>query len=72
MIDMQILGGIFVALAALVGLAIALSVALQAASSVRKPGPAPYGGIQRDLPEHPQPDADDTRVADEDRVLVLR
>jgi hypothetical protein len=66
MIDMQILGGVFVALAALVGLAIALSVALQAASSVRKPGPAPYGGIQPDQPQYPQSDTDDARV------LVLR
>ena len=62
MIDMQILGGVFVALAALVGLAIALGVALQAASSVRKPGPAPYGGIRPDQPQHPQSDTDDTRV----------
>jgi hypothetical protein len=63
---MQILGGVFVALAALVGLAIALSVALQAASSVSKPGPAPYGGIRPDQPQYPQSDADDARV------LVLR
>ena len=66
MIDMQILGGVFVALAALVGLAIALGVALQAASSVRKPGPAPYGGIRPGQPQHPQSGSDDARV------LVLR
>ena len=66
MIDMQILGGVFVALAALVGLAIALSVALQAASSVRKPGPAPYGGIRPDQSQYPQSGTDDALV------LVLR
>ena len=66
MSDMQILGGVFVALAALVGLAIALSVALHAATSVRKPGPAPYGGIRPDQPQYPQSDTDDARV------LVLR
>ena len=66
MIDMQILGGALVALAALVGLAIALSVALHAATSVRKPGPAPYGGIRPDQPQHPQSGSDDARV------LVLR
>jgi len=66
MSGMQILGGVFVALAALVGLAIALGVALQAASSVRKPGPAPYGGIRPDQPQHPQSGSDDARV------LVLR
>jgi hypothetical protein len=61
MIDMQILGGVLMALAALVGLAIALSVALQAASSVRKPGAAPYGGIRPGQPQYPQSDADDAR-----------
>jgi len=66
MIDMQLLGGILVAVAALVGLAIALSVAMLAAGKVSKPGPAPQGGIRRDLPQHPQSGSDDTRV------LVLR
>ena len=66
MSDMQILGGIFVALAALVGLAIALSVALQAASSVSKHGPAPRGGVRPDQPQYPQSGTDDARV------LVLR
>jgi hypothetical protein len=64
MIDMQLLGGILVALAALVGVAIALSLVMLAAGSVTKPGPAPHGGIRRDLPEpqHPQSDTDDARV----------
>ena len=66
MIDMQILGGILVALAALVGLAVALSVVMLAASSVSKPGPAPRGGIRPDQPQYPQSDTGDARV------LVLR
>jgi hypothetical protein len=68
MIDMQLLGGVLMALAALVGVAIALAVAMLLASSVSKPGPAPHGGIRRDLPQpqHPQSDTDDARV------LVLR
>ena len=66
MINMQLLDGVLVALAAVVGLAIALSLVMLAASSARKPGPEPHGGIRRDLPQHPQSDTDD------DRVLVLR
>ena len=66
MIDTQLLTGVLVALAALGGLAILLAAALWTAASVSKPGQAPYGGIRRDLPPLPQPDADDTRE------LVLR
>jgi hypothetical protein len=66
MIDLQLLGGVLVALAALVGIAIALSVVMLAAGSVSKPGPAPHGGIRPELPQHPQSDTDDARV------LVLR
>ena len=68
MINMQLLDGVLVALAAVVGLAIALSLVMLAASSARKPGPEPHGGIRRDLPQpqHPQSDTDDARV------LVLR
>jgi hypothetical protein len=64
MIDLQLLGGILVALATLVGLAIALSVVMVAAGKVSKPGPAPQGGIRRDQPQpqHPQSDTDDARV----------
>ena len=65
MIDMQVLEGVLVALAALVGAAIVLSVVMVAARSVSKPGPAPQGGIRPELPQQPQSDTDD------DRVLVL-
>ncbi len=61
-IDMQLLGGVLVALAVLVGAAIALSVAMLAAASVAKRGQAPRGGIRRDLPPAPQPDIDDART----------
>jgi len=66
MISMQLLDGALVALAVLVGAAIALSLAILAASLAAKPGQPPRGGIRRDLPQHPQPDTDDRRV------LVLR
>jgi hypothetical protein len=66
MIDTQLLDGILVALAVLVGAAIALSLAIFAVSSVTRPGQTPRGGIRRDLPQHPQPDTDDARE------LVLR
>jgi hypothetical protein len=65
MINMQLLDGVLLALAAMVGLAIALSLVLMAAGSARKAGPEPHGGIRRDLPQQPQSDTDD------DRVLVL-
>ncbi len=66
MIDTQLIDGVLVALAALAGVAIVLSVVMLAASSVSRPGPAPHGGTRRDVPQHPQSDSDD------DRVLVLR
>ena len=66
MINMQLFDGVLVALAVLVGAAIALSVVMLAVRSVSKPGPAPQGGIRPDLPQQPQSDTDD------DRVLVLR
>jgi hypothetical protein len=62
MIDMHILDGVLVALAAMVGLAIALSVVMLAVSSVSKPGPAPAGGIRPEQPQYPQSDSDDARV----------
>jgi hypothetical protein len=62
MINTQLLDGVLVAVAALVGLAIALSLVMLAARSVSKPGPAPNGGIRPDLPQQPQSDTDDTRV----------
>jgi hypothetical protein len=66
MIDTQLLTGILVALAALAGLAVVLALALQATASATKPGQEPHGGIRREEPEVPQPDADDARE------LVLR
>jgi len=65
MINMQLIDGVLVALAVLVGAAIALSVVMLAVSSVGKPGPAPQGGIRPELPQEPQSDTD------HDRVLVL-
>jgi hypothetical protein len=66
MIDMQILGGVLMALAVLVGVSIAISLAMWATSSVAQTGQAPPGGIRRDPPRQPQPDTDDARE------LVLR
>jgi Flp pilus assembly protein CpaB len=66
MIDMQLITGVLVALAALAGLAIVLAAALWTAASVARPGQAPHGGIRREVPPLPQPDADDARE------LVLR
>jgi hypothetical protein len=59
---MQLLDGVLVALAVLVSAAIAISLAMQAAASVTRPGQAPHGGIRPDLPRHPQPDTDDART----------
>ena len=65
MINVQLFDGVLVALAVLVGAAIALSVVMLAVRSVSKPGPAPQGGIRPVPPRQPQSDTDD------DRVLVL-
>jgi hypothetical protein len=65
MISMQLLDGVLVALAGLVGAAVALVTAMMATAAVRKPGQSPHGGIRREMPTQPQPDTDD------DRVLVL-
>ena len=62
MINMQLLDGVLLALAVLVGAAIALSVVMLAVGSASKPGPAPQGGIRPDLPQQPQSDTDDARV----------
>jgi len=61
MIDMQLLTGILVALAVIAAAAIALSAGIYAVASATKPGQSPNGGIRRDLPGRPQPDADDDR-----------
>jgi len=66
MIDMQLLGGVLVAVAVLLGAAITLSAAILAVTPLSRPGQAPHGGIRRDMPPHPQPDTDDART------LVLR
>ena len=66
MIDIHLLNGVLVALAMLIGTAVALSAVMLLAARVSGPGRAPYGGIRRDLPQQPQPDTDDARE------LVLR
>ena len=64
MIDMQVIGGVL-ALAVLVGLSIAISLAIMATGSVAQTGQTPPGGIRRDPPRQPprqpQPDTDDAR-----------
>ena len=65
MISMQLLDGVLVALAGLVGAAVVLAAAIMAAAIAHKPGQSPHGGIRREMPTQPQPDTDD------DRVLVL-
>jgi hypothetical protein len=66
MISMQLLDGVLVALAGLVGAAVVLAAAIIAAAAVSKPGQSPPGGgIRPEMPPQPQPDTDD------DRVLVL-
>lgn len=67
MIDMQLLGGVLMALAVLVGASIAISLAMMATGSGAQTGQTPPGGIRRDPPRQPQPDTD----ADADRELVL-
>jgi hypothetical protein len=71
MIDMQFLGGALLALAIVIGAAIALSLAMFAAASFSQPGrtaggQTPRGGTRRDLPRQSAPDDDNARE------LVLR
>ena len=65
MIDMEIFGGVLMALAVLVGVSIAISLAIMATSSAAQTGQTPPGGIRRDPPRQPprqpQPDTDDAR-----------
>jgi hypothetical protein len=61
MIDIHLLNGALIALALIVGTAVALSVAMVAAAGVTRPGPAPRGGTRRDQPQPPAPDADHAR-----------
>jgi hypothetical protein len=84
MINMQFLDGVLLALAVLVGAAIALSVAMLAVGSASNPGPAPQGGIRPDLPQGGiRPDLPQDEIwlelleqpqsdTDDARVLVLR
>jgi hypothetical protein len=66
MIDMQLLNGVLLAVAALIAAATALSAAVLVATFVTKPGQAPRGGTRRDPQPQPQPDPDHARE------LVLR
>ena len=68
MIHMQLVEGVLLAVAGLVGAATVLAFVMLVAGSVTRRGQAPHGGIRRDLPRHPQPEPD----ADNARVLVLR
>ena len=61
MIDVQLLTGVLLALAVLIGATVALSAVMLLASRVTGSGRAPHGGIRRDLPQQPQPDTDDAR-----------
>jgi hypothetical protein len=61
MIDMQLIGGVLTALAVLIGVSIAISLAIIAAGSRAQTGQTPPGGIRRDAPREPQPDPDDAR-----------
>jgi hypothetical protein len=61
MIDMQLIGGVLMALAVLVSLSIAISLAIVATGSAVQTGQTPPGGIRRDPPRQPQPDTDDAR-----------
>jgi hypothetical protein len=56
MLDMHLLDGALLALAIMVGVAIALSVAMVAAAAVTRHGPPPRGGTRRDVPRQPAPD----------------
>ena len=62
MINMQLLDGVFVALAVLIGGAVALALVMLAARTAAKPGGPPQGGIRRDLPQQPQSEPDDART----------
>jgi hypothetical protein len=61
MIDMQVIGGVLMALAVLVGVSIAISLAIMATGSAVQTGQTPPGGTRRDPPRQPQPDTDDAR-----------
>jgi hypothetical protein len=59
--NMQLVSGVFVALAALAGLTTVFVAAIYSAASVTRRGHHPPGGIPGDLPQLSQPDAGRTR-----------
>jgi hypothetical protein len=61
MIDLHLLTGVLLALAALIGATVVLSAVMLLATRVAGTGRAPHGGIRRDLPQQPQPDPEDAR-----------
>jgi len=61
MIGTQLLSGALLAVAVLVGAAIALAVAMMAVATASKPGRGPHGGIRRDPAPLPHLDSDDAR-----------
>ena len=74
MIDMQLLGGVLIALAVLVGASIAISLAMMASGSgAQTTGQTPPGGIRRDPPRRPpwQPPRQPQPETDDARELVL-
>jgi hypothetical protein len=82
MIDMQLLGGVLIALAVLVGASIAISLAMMASGSrAQTTGQTPPGGIRRDPPRQPprqppwqpprQPSWQPQPETDDARELVL-
>jgi len=72
MIDMQLLGGVLLAVVVLAGAAAGLTAAFLAATSLSRPRPVwldqappgqnPPGGIRREAPSQPQPEPDDART----------
>jgi len=76
MIDMQLLDGTLLALAIVVGAALALSIAMVAAATFSQRGQPPRGGTRRDQPRQPVPDDDllwqSALDDDKARELVLR
>jgi len=79
MISMQLLNGVFVAMAAMVAAATGLAAFIMAAPRLSQPGQAPRGGTRLDLAPEPQPDLgdlgivipDDARELTGDRELTL-
>jgi ABC-type nickel/cobalt efflux system permease component RcnA len=64
MVDMQLLNGVLVALAVLVGAAITLSIVILAAAAVTQRGharPGGPGGASGELPRHSAAETDEAR-----------